>query len=180
MVTVSGDRDYGAEVRALIDAEADPTKGPYVARVVAEKIVAGLRETDPALLRGWLDEQAETAVWRLIQYRDCSWRSHQRATGGRSVFGRAARAFEAGEAGALGGWLAVPFLVERDERKALGQLTAPDLIYVADHYQRRAAGNAFEATFFRALAEKVGKGVVSDCFTDEQITELRESIDKLK
>jgi len=99
------DRDYAAEMRAIIDTDANPADGPYDSRVAASKIVAKLRETDPEFLAAWLDAQAEHFVWQAINDRDRSRRSHERATGGRSVFGKAVEDFAGGDLGALTGWL---------------------------------------------------------------------------
>lgn len=170
------DRDYAAEMRAIIDTEVNPADGPYEARVAASKIVAKLQETDPEFLTAWSVAQAEQNVYQAIIDRDRSRRSHERATGGRSVFGRAAEDFAGGDVDALGGWLTVVFVVDGNTRKTLGSLTAPDLLSVAAGYQRRADESALECAFFRALAKKVGKGTVGDHFTDEEVRRLRESI----
>lgn len=73
--------DYSARMRAVIDAEADPVREPYEARIAASAIVEKLRENDPELLRGWLDAQAEQLVWRFIVDRDCQLRAHERKDG---------------------------------------------------------------------------------------------------
>ena len=99
------DRDYAAEMRYIIDRDADPADGPYVPRVAASKIVAKLRETDPEFLAAWLDAQAEQFVYQAIIDRDRSRRSHERATAGRSAFAKAAQAFEGGDPAALTEWL---------------------------------------------------------------------------
>jgi len=170
------DRDYAAEMRAIIDTDVNPADGPYEARVAASKIVAKLRETDPEFLAACLDAQADQIWYQAIIDRDRSRRSHERATGGRSVFGKAAKEFDDGDADALGGWLTVPFVVDGNIRKPLGLLTAPDLLSVAAGYQRRADESVLECAFFRALAKKVGKGTVGDHFTDGEVRALRESI----
>lgn len=168
------DRDYVSEMRAVIDAETKDA--PYVSRAVAEHVVRKLRATDSELLWNWLDAQAEQFVWQAINDRDRSIRGRARATSSRSKFAENAERFSAGDSTAMDGWLAVPFAVEDGRRKRLADLTADDLRFVASSYDRRAAENAFEAAFFRALAEKVGADTVRDHFTDEQLTALRSSI----
>jgi hypothetical protein len=66
-------RDYAAEMRAVIDAEAT---GTYVPGVIAAAIVEKLREVDADLLVGWLDFQAETFVRQAINNRDNSLLAH--------------------------------------------------------------------------------------------------------
>ena len=167
-------RDYGAEMRAVIDAET--SHGPYASPVVAAHIVEKLRATDPDLLAGWLDAQAVSIIRHTINLRDCSVRSHARATSGRSVFARDAKAHEAGTETALSGWLAVVHVVEGGTRKRLADMRADELAFVADDYGRRAAENLLAESFLRALARKVGSGKVSDHFDDQQLNELWASI----
>ncbi|MEV4521430.1 hypothetical protein AB0J77_14475 [Micromonospora tulbaghiae] len=167
-------RDYVAEMRSVIDAET--SHGPYSSPIVAEHIVEKLRATDPDLLAGWLDAQAVGIIRHAINLRDCSVRSRVRATSSRSVFARQAAEHEAGDRTALSGWLSVVHVVGDGSRKRLAEMQAEDLAYVADDYGRRAAENALAESFLRALARKVGSGKVADHFTDEQLTELWQSI----
>jgi hypothetical protein len=167
-------RDYAAEMRAVIDAET--SNGPYSSPLVAAHIVEKLRATDPELLSGWLDAQAPNILRHAINLRDCSTRSHVRATAGRSVFANHAEAYTAGEKAAMDGWLLVVHVVEDGTRKRLADMQSDDLAYVADDYGRRAAENALAESFLRALARKVGNGKVSDHFTNQQLTDLWSSI----
>src|SRR4051812_37612580 len=102
-------RDYAAELRRIVDAET--ATGPYVSRVVAEHVVDKLRAADPELLHGWLEAQAETFVWQLINDRDRSLRAHARSTSSARAFGQAADAAAAGDKTRLVRWLDVPFAV---------------------------------------------------------------------
>lgn len=167
-------RDYAADMRAVIDAET--SHGPYTSAVVAEHIVQKLRATDPDLLDGWLQAQAEFFIRHTINLRDCSHRTHVRATAGRSVFREASARAEAGEPEALAGWLSVVHVVEDGSRKRLAEMTATDLAFVADDYARRVAENAMHEAFLRALAKSVGPGRVADRFTDTQLAQLWQSL----
>jgi hypothetical protein len=80
------DRQYVAEMRALIDAET--ASGDYSSPLVAEHIVNKLRVTDPALLQGWLDAQAVQFVRHMINLRDCSARTHARTAAAGKLNGR--------------------------------------------------------------------------------------------
>lgn len=167
-------RDYAAEMRAVIDAETG--SGPYSSPLVAEHIVDKLRATDPDLLNGWLQAQAVNFVRHAINLRDCSARTHARVTAGRSVFRDAADAHDGGNSTALAGFLNTVYVIEDGSRLRLAEMRKPELIYVADDYGRRAAENALQESFLRALAKKVGRGKVSDHFTDERLTEMWLSI----
>jgi hypothetical protein len=161
-------------MRAVMDAET--AHGPYTSALIAEQIVEKLRATDPDLLQGWLDMQAVGFLRHAINLRDCSQRSHARATAGRSVFRDAADAADDGDAGPLSAFLATVYVVEDGSRVRLSEMRQPELIYAADDYGKRAAENLLQEAFLRALAKKVGTGRVSDHYDDSKLTELWLSI----
>jgi hypothetical protein len=167
-------RNYVAELRALIDAET--SHGAYVPRQVAEKLVAYLRETDPDLLAGWLDEQAEHFIWQMINDRDRSRRAQGKERANRVAFAAAAGQYAEGDAAALTTFLDMPFPVETGERKRLGDLDAHDLRYVATEYEERARENAMTAAFLRALSRKVGRSTVAEKFDEARLAKLWTSL----
>lgn len=168
------ERDFIAEMRAVIDAET--ANGPYVSAVVAEHIVEKLSANDPELLDGWLHVQAVSLIRHAINLMDCSKRSHARTATRRGVFAKAVEEHEKGNAEPLVVWLNVPFPVEDGSRKRLAELTAADLKFVAAEYENRAAENALTAAFMRKLAAKVGRGTVADKFTDDQLIAMWNSL----
>jgi hypothetical protein len=163
-------RDHAAEVRALIDSE---TTGSYNARDIAARIVAKLEATDPDLLAGWLQTQATTVMYAAINQRDRSLRGHARTAA-------AAAAFEAdavsGDPQAMGRWLDLPYSVENGVRKPLGDMTAADLIAASQSYNRRAVENRMVGAFLTALSRRVGRGVVREHYTDDQLGRMWLSI----
>lgn len=164
-----GDRDYVAEMRSLIDSRTTDPDG-YVAIEVAKGIVEELRDTDPDLLSGWLDMQAEQFIRAAIAKRDHSLRSHRAATRHASVFGEAMdEAVKTGNTTVLHGYLTMPFTLSEDVRKPLGALTHDDLVFVRDDYTKRANENKMWASIMDKLAEKVTVGVVADHFTEAQL-----------
>jgi hypothetical protein len=167
-------RNYATEMRATIDAET--ADGPYMSVVVAARIVEKLEATDPELLQGWLSTQAVQFVRMAINARDCSTRTHARATAGRSVFKEMADAAEAGDAEPLGSWLRTVFVLEDGSRQRLAEMRAADLTFVADDYGRRAADALMQESFLRALAKKVGKRKVSDVYDEDKLAQLWQSI----
>lgn len=168
------DRDYAAEMHALVDAELE---GPQVAvPLLAKEIVEKLRANDPDLLAGWLDAIASTVLGDYIGRRLSSRRQVARVQGRRTAFGAAAERFESGEPAAMTSWLDTKFESADRSQKRLGLFDRADLEYARDVYADRAARNGFEAHFFGALAKKVKTGTVADHFTDEQIAAMRSSL----
>lgn len=170
-----GKRDYCAEMRSLLDREADASSDP--APKVAERVVKKLRATDKDLLDGWLEANAQGFIRDAINHAGRSTRAHVRQTRGRSVFGEAAERYQAGDGDALDSWLDVRYVVEDGSRKKLSDMTADDLRFTADEYERTESESAMEKAFLRALAKKVGKkGTVSDHLTEDQIRSIRNSL----
>jgi hypothetical protein len=171
----STSRDYAAEMRTVVDAEIGD--GPFVSAVVASHIVDKLRATDPDLLRGWLDFQAVGILRDAISTRERSTRSHARTARGRSVFADAAERDAAGDDTAMVRFLDTRYVVDdKDTRVRLADLHKPELLFAADDYRRQANENLLEEAFLRALARKVGRGKVSDHFSDEQLATMWRSI----
>lgn len=168
------ERDYAADMRAVIDAET--ANGPYNAAEVAAHVVKKLRATDPDLLLGFLERQAEYLVRQMIIQRDCSTRTHARTHARRNAFGAAAREAEQGQPEKLVKWLEVPFPVQDGTRKRLADLRADDLDFVASDYEHRANENALTASFLRALQRKVGRGTVGAKFSDDQLNRMWNSL----
>ena len=171
---MSDERNYAAEMRAVIDAETGD--GPYVSRVVAENVVAKLRATNAELLQGWLDSQAEHFVWQLINDRDRSTRSHVRRAAKPAAFAEDAAAAEAGDRARLIRWMNVPYVTEDGSRKRLGVMRKNDLLFVADSYDAQARENKMHAAFMRAIARKVGNREVQQVYSDEQLTTMWNSL----
>jgi hypothetical protein len=176
------DRDYATEMHDLLESEDQGDPAP----LVAARVVAKLRVTDPGLLAGWLDVQAVNLIAEAVRRLGQVGRSRARRDAPRSAF----REFEdevksyrrdpdgGGDAGErpAPSWLATRWTVEGGRRPTLGEMTAPDLLFVAGQHTKTANEAKFEAAFAKALASKIGDDTVSDHFTDEQITNLRSSL----
>jgi hypothetical protein len=165
-------RDYAAEMRTVIDAEAT---GTYVPAVVAAAIVDKLRATNKELLAGWLDAQAET-FRQAINNRDNSQRTAARHSRPRSVFATDAAAAEAGDEAAMANWLTTRFTVEDGSRKPLAVMSKDDVLFAADGYEARARENKLTAAFLKAIGRKVGAKKVGDVFNDEQLSTMWDSL----
>lgn len=168
------DRDYLAEMRAIIAAET--ASGDYVSALVAQHIVDKLRATDAELLDGWLHANAVGFVRHAINLRDCATRTSARHNAKRSAFSGDAERFADGDRTAMSGWLGVVHVVADGTRKKLADLTAADLDHVATDYEHRASENAMTAALLRSIGKRVGKKTVGEVFTDEQISRLWRSL----
>lgn len=170
------ERNYAAELRAVIDAEtADGS--PYIAKVIAEQVVEKLRANDPDLLDGFLRAHEVQIVYKAINERDASRRAYVRVAATRSVFREAAQAAaDSGDMQGVARFLTTVYTVEDGTRVRLSEMRKPDLLYVADRYADRAKDNLLQEAFMRRLAKKVGSGQVSDHFTDARLAEIWQSI----
>jgi len=172
-----GERNYAAEMRAVIDAET--AGGSYETPVAAQNIVRRLRVTDPDLLSGWLDSQAEHFVWQAINDRDRSTRSRARQQARRTAFADAAETFQSGGGKeVMTSFLSMPFVIEDGSRKRLADMDAADLLYAAGQYEIAEHEAAMNKAFLKAIAKKVGEDKVSDHFTEQQLGRMWTSLSK--
>jgi hypothetical protein len=169
-------REVVREMRELIDQRTAGIQ--YQAPTVAHEIVEHLRENDPELLIKWLYAQAERFVLQSINDRDRSVRATARTAAPRRDFAEAIEAHERGDSTVLSGWLSVPFVLEDGTRKRLADMEREDLTSVSNSYAERARQNQMQATFLRALADKVGAGTVKDFFTDEDLSRMWRSLSR--
>jgi hypothetical protein len=155
-------------MRSLIDSE---TSGEdFIPALVAHRIVEKLSVADPGLLNGWLYAQAEQLLSDAISARVRSARAKTRMRSKSAAFAKAALA------GDVSGFLVLRYVVADGTRRKLADLTADDLMYVADEYGYRAEANAMEAAFFRALAKRVPNGTVGEHLDETQLLQLRRSL----
>lgn len=177
MDVVQTKRDYTAELRKLIDERRSPHG--YNAGLVAHDVVQYLLIHDRELLFGMFEDKAVDLVRGIIVASDAATRSYARTNSRRGVFSEAAQ-----EAKASGnteplrqGFLQAVYVVDAENtRKSLKDMTAEDVLFVAAGYEDRARSAKLEAAFFRALAARIGNGVVADNFNNIQLAEFRNSI----
>lgn len=171
-------RDYAAEIRAIIE-EMTNGEQSWVAGIVAAKLAARLRETDPELLQGWLDRGAETFLRQAIISRDAAHRTHNRQTATRQMLKGAVEQAEQGNTRPLYDFLDNVYEVEGGARRRLRDMGRADLQFAAAKYRRRAAENAFVGKFLEAIATQVGDDKVSDHFTEEELAKMWGSLGSL-
>lgn len=155
----------------LIDAMPE---GDFVPSLLASQIADQLRATDPGFLADWLDERASNVL--LIEI-DRILRSDR--TKARSRYG--ARAFAAaaatGDVVTLSAFTHVRFVVDdKNTRRALGDMTAADHLYVADKYEASGNRQLMLAAFHRAVAKRVGRKTTAEAMTEAQFRKLEDSI----
>lgn len=167
-------RDFAADMRKYIDAGRSGN-GSYNAATLAQEIAAKLLKEDRELLYGWLEAHAVSTIRAAITATDAATRSYARRNQQASVFADAVRKAEEGDDKPLRlGFLQAVYVVNgNDDRKALKDMVAADLRFVAGTYEQRAEGALLEAAFLRAVAKKIGKGRVADTFNNVQLDELR-------
>lgn len=168
-------RDFRAEFQAFVD-ERMPS-GDYALPVLSVELVSELRETDPSLLAGWLDANAEQFVTQVLGDQDRSRRARRASDAPRSAFSEAAKRHAAGDAEAMGAF-DLRFIVSEDNlRRRLGEMTKADHLFVAGEHVKRSNAALFEAAFHRAVAKRIPAGkTTQDVLTEDQYLRLRSSI----
>jgi hypothetical protein len=170
-------RNYALEMRRMIDEYT--SDGPYNTAHIAAEIVRKLTETDKDLLVGWLLFQAKDVLRAAINRRDASLRTHVRRNANRIAFNEAAKKFSEGDNEALGGFFAMVHVTADGLRKRLSQMTAKDLHFVADSYQKRADQNAMQAAFLNVLARRLDNEptkTVADIYDEQRLAQMWLSI----
>jgi hypothetical protein len=172
-------RNYAAEMNGLIQL-AVATKKTYTAVGLAHDIIRRIRRTDPDLLRGWLELQAEEILREHISRQSRSQRAHNRRVSDRQAFGKAVDKYaESGDTTTLTSWLDCSYTVDESNTKmTLADMTSTELDFASSYHQKLADTNAFEAAFLAALARKVGESTVGELYTEAQLVEMRKGLQK--
>lgn len=168
-------RDYRAEFQAFVD-ERLPS-GDYILPVLSADLVAELRKTNPSLLAGWLNVNAEQFVTQTLGDQARSRRGKQVSDAPRSAFKTAADRFSAGDEDALKQF-DLHFVVSDDMlRRRLGDMTKADHLFVAGEHVKRSNAALFESAFHKAVAKRIPVGkTTADVMTEDEYARLRNSI----
>lgn len=168
-------RDFLTDMNDAIDA-AIPD-GDYVAPVVAAELIERLREEDLDLLTGWLNLKASVFLADVIARRSNSKRQTARIGAPRRAFREAAEVFVETREPVVFSPFTFEYVVDADNtRRAVGRMTKADCLFVAEGYEATARQAKLEASFHRAVAKKVGVGVVGDVFTEEEYMAMYRSV----
>lgn len=168
------DRNYGAEVRAVVDQYND---GVQSAAAIADAVVTHLRAENPALLAAFLNLHAHQIIRGIVTSVDRSRRAYNRANAVRSVFSDAADEFENGNETPLRSqFLDESYTLADGGRRKLRDLTADDLTFVADSYYAMAKDLGMRGAFLRAVARRCGGQPVGEVFTEEELARMWASL----
>lgn len=175
-------RNFAVEMGELIAKETD--RDPYEPAVVAQEIVDKLLAQDPELLHGYLLAHATAILREAIGRRAASMRMMARRSATGARMREITEALSQGEVVTMqevrDRWLTCSFELDDKRQHQLKTMRYKDLLFVAESYDERAAQNATEAAFFRAIAAKVGHQTVGEVFTEEKLVALRQGLSKFK
>lgn len=169
-------RDWTAEIRDLITKET--RHNSYHARPLADEIVKSLRANDPALLLGWLNDNAEQFMYETINRIDRARRAVHAGRARSRAFAEAVEQHQRGNSAPLATFLDTRWVVANGTRKRLGDLNATDVTYIRDGYRRRVRDNLMWASFMDALRAKLERdgGTVEDHYTEEELSTMLRSL----
>lgn len=160
------------QMRAVL-VEAMPEED-FVPSLLASQIATRLRAEEPTFLAEWLDERASTVLLIEIDRILRSERTKARSRHGARVF---AAAVATGDPAEMSVFARVRFVVdEKNTRRALGDMTAEDHLYVAGRYETSGNRQLMLAAFHRAVAKRIGKRTTAEAMTEAQFQKLEDSI----
>jgi hypothetical protein len=181
-------RDYRQEMSTALDAAIDQAvnDGPFVAAVLAEKLITELMVHDPGLLEEFLWEVAPDVIRREISARIHvrnlrAARSRRAHTFSRAIGDPQDGPAPTGSAPAEPAHLPSVFenvhtVNEEALRKKACDMTGGEHMYVARTKARVAKRELIVSAFHEAVARRVGDGVTSDVFTRAQYEEMYSSL----
>lgn len=162
-----------------MQAWLDAIGGDFVVAVEAEKFVAAQRETHPVEFNGWLQGNAARLVTETMTRLVQSNRMKALRRASASVFADAAKRYEDGDEDAFVSIFSTDYAIDEDNtRRKFGQMVWADVEFAAKDYEDRAASNAFEAAWLRAVQKRLpknGSKTVADVFTEDQLRALRKN-----
>jgi hypothetical protein len=169
---------YINEMNVLVQNAIEEQEGGWVAATLANKLVEQLRASDPDLLRGWLDLQAENLIRAELTRVTNSQRSRSRSRAAAVAFNAAAREAErTGDYSQLTGLFTVTHVVSNDNmRRQAKDMTGRDHLFVARRYHGSANEFLTLSAFHEAVAREVGDRKTSDVYDNATYERLYRSI----
>lgn len=169
-----------SEIDAAIAAVVDEwtPDDDFVVAVVAQKVEAQLRESNPDLLDAWLHAHASIFLGQLINERVRRRRHASLRQAPQRKFAEAADAAENGDTVPLTQFL-VDYEIDEDHtRRRVMDMTGADHQFVSDRYQASGSRDLMLSAFHRAVARKVGKKRTADVLSEAQYLDLYRSVVK--
>lgn len=150
-----------------------PDGGDFTSREIAEKALAWLQEHAPTDLLAWQDELAISQLREMASHILSARRREARVVMRQEAFASTLTLVRGGE-----NPLKTVYVVnDSNTRRAVGDMTAQDLLFVAQSYMKRANQARLEGFFFKELAKRVPDGqTVKDVLDSEEYGRLYRSI----
>jgi hypothetical protein len=168
------ERDIQQQMMELIRS-AIPDGSGWMPAVVAEDLVAELRQNDPELLHLWLEDSAARFIQHHLVRILAALRAKSKSEVGARAFGAAAARFANGDADALT-MFELSYCVEDGTQVTIADMTGRDHLFIAGRFAMEAKQYALLEHFHKAVAKKVGERKTSDVFTAEKYEQLYRSI----
>lgn len=153
--------------------QAIPEHGDFTSREVAEKALAWLEEHAPEHLSEWQHDLALGQLREVASHTLAKRRAEARQLMRREQFDTTVKAVFAGE----NPLKAVYVIDDTNTRRAVADMTAADLLFVASSYTKQANRMTLEAAFFKEVAKRIPAGsTVKDVLDSEEYGRLYRSI----
>jgi hypothetical protein len=168
------ERDVNQQMMELIRASIPEGSG-WMPAVVAEDIVAELRQADPELLHLWLEDGAARFIQHHLVRILAALRAKAKSEVGARTFGSAAARFTNGDKDALT-MFELSYCIEDGTQVTIADMTGKDHLFIAGRFAMEQKQYALLEHFHKAVAKKVGARKTSDVFTAEKYEQLYRSI----
>jgi hypothetical protein len=168
------ERDIQQQMIELI-RESIPEGSGWMPAVVAEDIVANLRQNDPELLHLWLQDSAPRFIQQHLVRILAALRAKTKSEVAARAFGEAATRFTAGDRDALS-MFELTYAMEDGTQVTIADMTGKDHLYIAGRFAMEAKQYALLEQFHKAVAKKVGNKKTSEVFTAEKYEQMYRSI----
>lgn len=167
-----------SQMDVLIGNVVETAEEGFVASVSATRLAQQLRKTDPALLAGWLDAQAENLLRDAIVREANSKRARsRRRSAGLAFREQAETANRTGKYDELTGMFSALHVIGPTHiRKRAAEMTGADHRFVSDRYRSNANEYLMLAAFHRAIAERVGDSKTCEVFSEDEYERMFRSI----
>lgn len=168
------------ELNSLMSQYVDKivhANGDVVPAVAARELSRELLRTDPELLTGWLDNNADVFIAEAISKALRSARARARAQARPRAFKKATEEFEkTGDSSVFSVFDVRLCIDDNNTQRRIGDMTGNDHMFVANRHYTDSRRAKLLGDFHRSLADRLGDQRVSDVYTEEQFADMYRSI----
>lgn len=158
---------YQSQLNDRLDAFVPA--GDYVARTLAEKFIA----ENADLVDGWLQERAVTLLTIHLATR----RRIAASAAVRQQFAKASEDAESGDYTTISIFSQHLVVNEQNLSRSIGQMNRQDCLFVSTRHDARAKSHAFEAAFYKAIADQLDDTqTISDIMSEMDYLKMRDSL----